>query len=149
MEQQIGRLSSHLQRIPSKLLGIPQSDLEHKPSPTKWSKKEILGHLIDSALNNIQRFIRAQYQNTPHIVYHQDHWVQLQHYQSVDWNQMVDLWKQLNQQTLHIWKNIPVENLHMVCDTGKEGTEIHDLEFLIKDYNDHLEHHLGQIFPNS
>ena len=32
-----------------------------KESAGKWSRKELLGHLIDSAANNHQRFVRASY----------------------------------------------------------------------------------------
>src|SRR6185436_12071230 len=52
-----------------------------KPDPKKWSKKEILGHLVDSAQNNIRRFIVGQYENNPQIVYNQDQWVAMQVYQ--------------------------------------------------------------------
>jgi hypothetical protein len=65
----INRLQDLLDVVPAKLSRIKDTDFVYKPAPDKWSKKEILGHLIDSAANNHQRFIRAQYENIPTIVY--------------------------------------------------------------------------------
>ena len=53
-----------------------------KPSPAKWSKKEIIGHLVDSAQNNLRRFIVAQYEDDPKIIYRQDDWVRINNYQN-------------------------------------------------------------------
>src|SRR4030095_2595683 len=39
---------------------LQETEVSLKPAPGKWSKKEILGHLIDSATNNHQRFVRTQ-----------------------------------------------------------------------------------------
>jgi len=145
-QQHLGQL---IEQIPSRLEQFNDLEFSHKPDNGKWSKKEILGHLVDSALNNMQRFIRVQYQDTPHIIYHQDDWVSLQHYQSLDRGRLVELWRQLNLQILHIWKNIPVDHLKRTCDTSKDENDIHDLEFLINDYVQHIEHHLRQFFPES
>lgn len=113
-----------------------------KPSPEKWSKKEIVGHLIDSALNNIQRFIRVQYENNPAIAYEQDTWVRLNGYQQTDLTSLFDLWLLLNERIMMIIGRIPEDALERTCLVkGKE----YSLEWLISDYIRHLEHHLNQI----
>ena len=119
-----------------------------KPDPKKWSKKEILGHLVDSAQNNIRRFIVGQYENNPHIVYYQDHWVTLQNYQHHSTNELIQLWQLLNKHICFILESMPKESYERLCNTGEEKEELHTLEFLAKDYVDHHLHHLKQIFPN-
>lgn len=123
-----------------------EEDLNHKPAPDKWSKKEILGHLCDSALNNLQRFIRGQYYaEPPHIVYHQNEWVALQQYQSYDTKQLVNLWATLNQHLCWVLDHMSEANYGKLVNTGKEEKDLHPLEWLAKDYVSHLKHHLRQI----
>src|SRR3954471_5171865 len=83
------------------LLHVNQEKFSHKPGPAKWSKKEELGHLIDSAQNNIQRFIRVQYEHV-HIVYNPDHWVEFNDYQHANLKELVQLWYLLNKQIIRI-----------------------------------------------
>lgn len=71
MSISVQRLQYLIDIIPEKLAGINEREFGLKPAVTKWSKKEMLGHLIDSATNNHQRFIRVQYENAPVIVYDQ------------------------------------------------------------------------------
>src|SRR6185295_15411456 len=80
----------------SSLRSVTQKEFHFKPSPTKWSKKEILGHLVDSAQNNIRRFIVAQYDERPKIVYNQDRWVAITNYQQYPLTELINLWYQLN-----------------------------------------------------
>jgi hypothetical protein len=107
----------------------------------KWSKQEILGHLCDSAMNNIRRFIVTQYEQNNVIVYRQDDWVALQNYQSENYQNIILLWKLLNEQIIRIIKNIPPEKLNYTCKTPDERSII----WLIEDYIKHLNHHLNQI----
>src|SRR5215510_5570442 len=74
---------------------VSEEQFSKKPSPTKWSKREILGHLIDSAQNNIRRFIVAQYDERPKIVYNQDKWVAITNYQQYPQSDLIDLWSLL------------------------------------------------------
>lgn len=120
-------------------------EFDHKSSPTKWSKKEILGHLVDSAQNNLQRFVRGQYEHTPKIIYNQDEWVKLQHYRDYEKEELIQLWVSLN---LHLCRTLSVmdpANYDRQCDTGKPDTELHTLSFLADDYLKHMRHHLEQI----
>ena len=146
IDASLKRIQELLNTIPEKLLTIDQKDFDFKPSPEKWSKKEILGHLVDSAANNQQRFIRVQYETGLKIVYDQEKWNRLNDWQSYDKNQLINFWLLINQHLIHVIKNIPAENLLLTCNTG--GKENVKLEFLINDYVVHMEHHLRQIFPH-
>lgn len=124
---------------------IPEEEWSHKISPEKWSKKEILGHLCDSALTNIRRFVVTQYKENDNIVYDQDFWVKAQNYQNIPTDEIISLWKLLNLQIVHTVENIPDEALKRTCDTTKTTTQVFSLEYIIQDYIDHLKYHLKAI----
>jgi hypothetical protein len=111
-----------------------------KPLPNKWSKKELLGHLIDSAQNNIRRFIVAQYENNPFITYRQDEWVAINNYQSYSLEDLIQLWHLLNKQICAILHNASEDILQKTCQTETS----HSIEWLAKDYIKHTRHHLHQ-----
>jgi hypothetical protein len=123
------------------LCSISSAEMEHKPSPAKWSKKELIGHLVDSAQNNIRRFIIAQYEENPHIVYQQDNWVRLSGYQQWNTKDLVDLWYLLNKQVCMILECMPPGGPARKCLTE----ELHTIEWLAADYIKHLNHHLHQV----
>jgi hypothetical protein len=114
-----------------------------KPSPTKWSKQEILGHLIDSATNNHQRFVRSQFEKIPKIPYDQNEWNKCNYYNSISKTQLVNFWKSYNEQILSLIELIPIGTLNNLCNTG--GNENVTIDFLFNDYVEHTEHHLKQI----
>ncbi|MCT3801363.1 DinB family protein [Elizabethkingia anophelis] len=124
---------------------ISEDEWAYKNSPEKWSRKEILGHLCDSAFTNIRRFVVTQYKENENIVYDQDEWVKAQNYQNIPTAEVINLWKSLNYQIVHIVENMPDEVLQRTCDTSKTTPEILTLEVLIKGYIDHLHHHLKTI----
>ncbi len=123
----------------------PEMEWAAKPDPARWSKKEIIGHLIDSAQNNLRRFVVTQYGVNQNIVYDQNQWVALQHYQTTATADLLDLWRLLNFQIARVIENIPAERLAYTCDTGKNDPELHPLHWLIEDYLGHTQHHLRQI----
>lgn len=129
--------------IPDKIRQLSEADFTSKPAPGKWSKKEILGHLIDSAANNHQRFIRGQYLEDPHLFYDQDEWVRLQDYQTEKTEELINFWIIYNRHLVYVISKIPEQNLSRTCK-GRDGKS-HTLNFLIDDYLTHLEHHLAQI----
>jgi hypothetical protein len=73
----LNRLEYLLKTIPALLNALDENEFSFKPAENKWSKKEILGHLIDSASNNHQRFVRAQFEEHANIFYHQNEWVEI------------------------------------------------------------------------
>ena len=135
------RLESIIEEMLPLLEQVPEEQYQFKPSPNKWSKKEILGHLIDSAQNNTRRFITAQYENKPYIVYNQDSWVQINGYQQWETRDIIRLWVQLNKQVVAILRNTDPAMYQRPCQTQEE----HSLEWLAQDYVKHLLHHLHVI----
>lgn len=129
---------------------INEDSFSHKPAAGKWSKKEILGHLIDSAQNNLRRFIVVQYEKEPpHIVYDQEFWVAANDYQSVPSNELILLWKLMNERIVQVLTCIPSAQLEKTCNTGRETDDFLSLRFIAADYVGHLQHHLRQIFPQT
>jgi len=145
MKKIVTQLSTVILDYSKKLHQISEDDFSHKPVPEKWSKKEELGHLIDSAHNNLRRFMVAQYEENPKIVYNQNFWVEGANYQHQSSSDLVMLWKLLNLQVAEVLKKMPEKNFSKSCDTGKEKIELRSLEWLAEDYVKHLKHHLHHI----
>lgn len=142
IEKALNRLEYIINLTPKILTEISEENMSTKPSPTKWSKKEIIGHLIDSATNNHHRFVRGQFENIPEISYNQNNWNEFSFYNQIESKQIISFWTIYNKQIIEIIKRIPKENLEKQI---KIGNNILTLEFLIIDYVEHLEHHLKQI----
>ncbi len=142
IEKAINRLTNIIDKVPTKLSEFNESVMSEKQLPTKWSKKQILGHLIDSATNNHQRFVRGQFETNPEITYDQNKWNEFSFYQEMESQQIIKFWTIYNTQLLEIIKRIPSNSLK---NQIKVGDNLLTIEFLIVDYVDHLEHHLKQI----
>jgi hypothetical protein len=120
------------------------ADTAMRPHPGKWSKKEILGHLLDSASNNHQRFVRAALAgNLVFPGYEQARLVDLQHFQELEWKFLVEFWAAYNRFLAHVISNLPPESAAATCAIGENPQAT--LEWLAKDYVTHLKHHLNQI----
>jgi hypothetical protein len=144
MKEAVERYRRLVDVVPARLVAIPEAARQSRPDAGKWSKKEILGHLIDSAANNHQRFIRAQAESQSSFPgYAQEFWVSTQQYQLESWEEMIDLWRSYNIHLLHVIALVPEAKLQHQCSIS--GAEPVTLEFLIIDYIRHLEHHLKQI----
>lgn len=118
---------------------------DFKPLADRWSRKEIIGHLVDSANNNLNRFVRCTYEQNFKLVYAQNEWVAAQHYQEAKIDDLLTIWRLLNRQISRVLRNYPPELLQNTCDTGKAGVSLRTVEWLANDYVRHLEHHLKQI----
>jgi hypothetical protein len=125
----------------SRLNELTDEEASIKLSPNKWNKKELIGHLIDSAQNNIRRFIVAQYEENPLIIYRQDSWVSINNYQSYQLKDLILLWYLLNKQICSILENSSKETLQRTCQTES----LHSIEWFANDYIKHMKHHLHQI----
>lgn len=138
------RLARLLETTPERLAAISTEEVSRAPEPSRWSKKEILGHLIDSATNNHQRLVRAQIASRLEFPsYQQDSWVAVQSYATASWPDLAGLWTMLNRHLLHIIRNVPEDCLLRPVAIG--GKEPIPLSAVIDGYLDHLEHHLSQI----
>ena len=132
--------------VASKLSDLSGQEAARRSAPAKWSRKEILGHLIDSAANNHQKFVRAMQQ--PHLEfpgYQQDDWVSLQKWRDADWEEMIALWKAYNNHLAFLIRH--VDTAHLKNEITIEGAGPFTLAFVMQDYVEHLKHHVKQIFP--
>jgi hypothetical protein len=127
---------------------IHDAEASVKSAPNKWSQKEIIGHLIDSASNNQQKFVRCIQQSGVHMPpYEQDPWVAIQHYNDADWKDVLNTWYAINTHLAHIMKHIPQDSLQNEIYIGEKG--LYTLEFIVRDYPEHLKHHLKAILPSA
>lgn len=148
----LSELATRLQQIidsfTTQLYQLDEHEFFYRHNPEKWSRNEVLGHLIDSAQNNLRRFISTQYEITPpHIIYNQDFWVAANDYQHVSPRDLVLLWKLLNERIVRVLDSMPPSAAERLCNTGKEKEEFHTIRFLADDYISHLLHHMKQIIP--
>jgi DinB superfamily len=141
MKEIIQELKKIIDDYTGQLQRIPGDELEEKINPAKWSRKEIIGHLIDSAQNNIRRFVVAQHELNPHIVYAQDSWVAAANYQHYPTKDLIELWALLNKHLCIVLENLPAAMEERQCLTS----ELHSIEWLAADYNKHLLHHLHNM----
>jgi hypothetical protein len=145
---QMKDLSEQLLRVVEaaepKLRKISEPESAKPVLPGGWSRKQVLGHLIDSASNNHQRFVRAALQPSLDFPrYDQDGNVRVQAPQEADWSLLVSLWAAYNRYLAHIIGRLPAAKLETVCRIGS-GEPV-TLSFLAEDYLTHLLHHLNQI----
>lgn len=150
MNETVTELLSIVNEYSKRFEAFSEHEFAAKPNPAKWSKKEVLGHLIDSAQNNLRRFIVGQYESTPpKITYDQDFWVNANGYQNLSKSEVIQLWRLTNQSIANVLKNMDSKNYSKNADTGKGAPELHTLEWLAADYNKHMKHHINQIIPGS
>ncbi|WP_059045535.1 DinB family protein [Paenibacillus rubinfantis] len=146
MSRAIEGLERLLMELTSTVSGIEEARFVHKPSPEKWSKLEILGHLCDSAANNHVRFTRILTTDEPVTIegYVQDEWVKRHGYQQhYSREEMLSAWNQLNGLILNVLRSAAGSDWEKQCFLS-DGTSL-TLEELLEDYIRHAEHHLGQI----
>lgn len=155
MQSYITELRAAVERARPRLLALSDEASAHPQAPGKWSPREIVGHLIDSASNNHQRFVRAQFQDDLIFPgYAQEEWVRVQGYRDAPWKELVTLWQSYNLQLARVMAAVPEEvrlrehrkhNFHQIgwrtVSEGKTAT----LDYLMSDYVAHLKNHLRQI----
>jgi hypothetical protein len=141
----------------ARLRALSSAEAAGRPAPGKWSRKEIIGHLIDSATNNHGRFVRAQLQDDLIFDgYEQAEWVDVQRYQEREWAELVLLWQSLNHHIAHVMQTTGTSaltkrrarhNLDRLAWKPVGPSEPTTLEYFMRDYVEHLKHHLRQAFP--
>jgi hypothetical protein len=135
------RLRDAVEAAAPRLLAMSEADAGRAPEPGKWSPREVIGHLVDSAANNHQRFVRGQLQ---------DDLVFLGYAQGAD---LVALWQLYNRHLARVIELTPADRRlsprarHNVQEIGfaapVEATAT--LDGIMLDYVEHLLHHLGQL----
>lgn len=155
MQQYVAELRTVVERATPALLAIPEEAGARRPAPGKWSAREVVGHLIDSASHNHQRFVRARFQDDLVFPgYEQDVWVAAQDYQNAPWAELVGLWSHFNRHVARVIAATPetlrlrVHHRHNLDDIAWQTVardEPTTLDYLMNDYVGHLKHHLTQI----
>jgi hypothetical protein len=137
-------LRAEVDRAAAHFRTIGEAEASRSRGEGKWVKKEVLGHLIDSAANNHQRFVRAQFANPfTGPGYDQEAWVSLHRYRERPWPELIDLWVALNRQVAAVIEGVPPERLETMCHIGEAKAA--PLEWWMRDYLRHLKHHLDQL----
>ncbi|MBK5280138.1 MAG: DinB family protein [Bacteroidia bacterium] len=149
MKNTISELSQIVNEYTIKIANLPDAFFSAKPIPKKWSKKEVLGHLIDSASNNLRRFICSQYESEPKIIYNQDFWVAANNYQNGRKENVIELWRLQNEQICEVLRTMSDQDANSLCNTGRDEVQLRSIAWLAEDYVKHLKHHLNQILPGS
>lgn len=149
------RLRRAVEAALPRLTALDEVESGQPPAPGRWSPREVLGHLVDSATNNHGRFVRAAFQEELVFPgYAQDAWVELQGYRDASWRELVQLFRSLNLHLARVMDALPeparerprrVHNLHEIAfEAVPEGQPV-TLGWFLHDYVDHLEHHLAEI----
>jgi DinB superfamily len=144
--QTLTSLRDLLQRVPGRLEQLSKDNdrVESKPTPSAWSPKEELGHLLDSAANNHQRIVRTQLQDNPAMPgYEQNRWVAMHAYQRREWKELIEAWEALNRQLLAAAEAVPDSAWSRTLTVA--GSEPLTLQFVFEDYVVHMLHHLKHI----
>jgi hypothetical protein len=138
-----------------RLLAISEQQSRISRAEGKWSPKEIIGHLIDSAANNHSRFVRAQFiDELAFSGYEQEDWVRVQGYNQEPWEQLIQLWKYYNLHLLHVMSAVPEQtrtkprsthNLDQIAWKTVARNDTVTLDYFMRDYVAHMKNHLGQI----
>jgi hypothetical protein len=149
------RLSAALAAAEPALRAISEVDSAKSPAAGKWSPRQVIGHLIDSASNNHQRFVRGALRDDLVFPgYAQDDWVDLQRYDTTAWAELLTLWGAFNRHIVRVMSSVPADvrmkvrerhNLDEVATHAPQRPEDVTLDYFMADYVDHLEMHMRQI----
>jgi len=151
----VADLLTAVERAVPALMALGDERSRAHPAPGKWSPREVVGHLVDSASNNHQRFVRAQLQDDLVFPgYDQSAWVRLQRYAESPWDDLVALWAGFNRHIAQVMAAAPEDqltrprprhNLHELAWVAVPSQEPATLEYFMRDYVGHLRHHLRQV----
>ena len=144
-QETAAKLHAEIDGAEPRLRAIDEERASASPAAGKWSPKQVLGHLVDSAANNHQRFVRGQEVAELTLPgYAQNHWVDSQRYDRRPWSEIVGLWVAYNRHLAHVLAQIPADKAEVPCSIGANPQVT--LGHIARDYVGHIRHHLRQIF---
>lgn len=144
MTELAAQFEADLEAIQAALLALPPSLAATPWRKGGWTRKQIVGHLCDSAANNRQRFVRASIDGKyAGPGYAQDAWVDAHGYAGMDWETLLRWWHVEHEILKAVVARIPADRLETSCTVGDSAPVT--LRFLIEDYIAHQRHHLEQI----
>jgi hypothetical protein len=144
MTELAARFESELKAIETALHAVPPAITSKPFRLGGWTRKQLVGHLCDSAANNRQRFVRASIDgNYAGPGYAQDAWVDAHGYAAIDWDTLLAWWRTEHQILMAVVARIPESRFETSCIVGQNAPV--SLRFLIEDYIAHQQHHLRQI----
>ncbi|WP_019914815.1 DinB family protein [Paenibacillus sp. HW567] len=148
VQSTISALQLLVKKVPAAFASLSDEEAAAPRPGGKWSKQQLLGHLCDSAINNLSRFINVQYEPQPLslALYAQNEWMAAQQYGDAPRGEILNLWVSVNQSILRVISSLTSDQLALLflLNSGEMVT----LKWLIEDYLDHMRHHLSQIFPD-
>jgi hypothetical protein len=140
----LAQLHALLRQVPSRLEELSAETVARRLAPSRWSPKEELGHLIDSAANHHQRIVRVQMRDGLALPgYEQNTWVAVHRYQERSWSELIGLWRSLNRQLLVAAEAVPPAAWEHVCTIA--DSEPMTLKYVFEDYLRHMLHHVEHI----
>jgi hypothetical protein len=159
MQEYVAELREAVETATPLLLAMPNESTAQGLGPGKWSPREIMGHLIDSAANNHRRFILGQLEDDLSFPgYAQEDWVKVQRYNEAPWEELVTLWRAYNLHLSRVMEAAPEaarmkehrrHNLHEIAWRTVSAEDATSLDYLMKDYVRHLQNHLRQILGSA
>lgn len=108
MQKTVEQLHYWLIKVPEVFRVMTEAEITQRPAPKKWSKKEVIGHLCDSAIVNLERFLQIQNEASPYVVttYDQVQWVALQDYQELPIEDILMLWTSINKKIMYVLNHL-------------------------------------------
>lgn len=144
IQSAISKLEQILKDVPKVLKQKDEAYFaDGAPGSSRWSRQQILGHLVDSAGINLHRFIRAQYEHEPFVYYNQNMWNDINHYDIAKPTDLIVLWESLNIRILNVLQHIPDEAMDRNCRV--DVLTVMPIQEIVYDYIGHMEHHLKQV----
>ncbi len=143
-EQLADDFSARLASAEADLRVITEVEAAEPYKPNVWTRKQVLGHLVDSAINNHVRFVMATLDDEyAGPAYHAQGWVDLHDYANILWSELLEIWKAHNVLLTRVVRQVPEEKLTAECRIGDDKPVT--LRYLIEDYLHHMEEHITEI----